>query len=230
MESILIVGGTKEERKQKAIAIVQKYKISPFDRLVLEPESPARYIGIDQIRTLRGRLVLRPFNSTYKMALLLDFEKSTEEAQNAFLKTLEEPPRNTIIVLTSPNMDLLLPTIVSRCQIISLPTTVYGLPKDQLSIANSQFSILLNGGVGERLKLAESMGKTRENAISGLTDMIIAGRQNLIDKVLKDDADYLTSQYLNILISLQKTHTLVSTTNVSPRLTLENCFLRIKLI
>lgn len=220
MESILIVGGGREEREQKAYTFAQKYKISPFDRLVLEPETPAKHISIEQIRTLRRRLALRPFNSPYKIAILVDFEKATEEAQNAFLKTLEEPPNNTIIVLISLNTDLLLPTIVSRCRVIQLPPSNLQLTNGELSILNLQFSILLTGGVGERLKLAQALSKNRQEMLASIGKLIIFLHQKLLDQ--PDNP-----QYLNILISCQKAYALLTTTNVSPRLALENFFLNL---
>lgn len=223
MASILIVGSGREERELKAHALAQEYKISPFDRLIVEPENPAKHIGIEQIRMLRANLALRPFNSAYKIAILVDFEKATEEAQNAFLKTLEEPPSSTIIVLTSPNADLLLPTIVSRCQVIQLATTNYQLLTTELSTLGSQLSALLDGRVGDKLKLAQDLSKNRENLLAGIAKLIVFLHQKLLDQPKH-------SQYLNILISCQKAYALLTTTNVSPRLTLETHFLNLNSI
>jgi DNA polymerase-3 subunit delta' len=55
-----------------------------------------------------------------RLAILHDFHRATQSAANALLKTLEEPPPNVVIVLLAPDADSLLPTIVSRCQLVSL--------------------------------------------------------------------------------------------------------------
>jgi len=83
-------------------------------------DAPQESLKIEQVRDLQRDLSLRPHESPYKIAILCDFERATISAANALLKTLEEPPSYAIIILTAQNSSLLLPTIVSRCQIISL--------------------------------------------------------------------------------------------------------------
>ncbi|MEM7031133.1 MAG: DNA polymerase III subunit delta' [Chloroflexota bacterium] len=77
-------------------------------------------LKIEQIRDIQQYLVLRPLESQYKIAVLSNFERATSAAANALLKTLEEPPAHVILLLTAKNKSQLLPTIVSRCQIIPL--------------------------------------------------------------------------------------------------------------
>jgi DNA polymerase III subunit delta' len=89
-------------------------------------------ISIDEIRfhpekgapahdqSLQQFLSLKPFVAPLRVALLADAERMTEAAQNCLLKTLEEPPPNTVLVLTTPYPDHLLSTCLSRCQLIAL--------------------------------------------------------------------------------------------------------------
>ncbi|MBI2622347.1 hypothetical protein HYW66_01795 [Candidatus Microgenomates bacterium] len=217
MHSFLIIGGTPDKRREKALEFAKSYGVSQFDILVIEPTT-AGSIGIDKVREVKAKLALKPFNSPFKLGLFLDFDTATIEAQNAFLKTLEEPPANTIIVLTAHNKDLLLPTVVSRCQVITLATSHEQLATSEFSVFSFQFSVLLTGGVGEKLKLAEDVGKNREEAAAWLEKMIIFIRQKLA-------GNHSNPNYLNFLKSFQKTHTLLSTTNVNPRFALENLFL-----
>ncbi|MER3515124.1 MAG: hypothetical protein C4310_12705, partial [Chloroflexota bacterium] len=56
----------------------------------------------------------------YRIAILCDFEAANAHAANALLKTLEEPPPQVILILTASQADVLLPTIVSRCQVLNL--------------------------------------------------------------------------------------------------------------
>ena len=77
-------------------------------------------LKIEQVRELQRNLVLKPIESHYKLAIFSQFERATLPAANALLKTLEEPPRHAILILTAHQAINLLPTIVSRCQVIKL--------------------------------------------------------------------------------------------------------------
>src|ERR1700716_1173465 len=89
-------------------------------------------ISIDEIRfhpergaptheqSLQQFLSLKPFVAPLRVALLANAERMTEQAQNCVLKTLGEPPPNTVLVVTTAYPDHLLPTCLSRCQLISL--------------------------------------------------------------------------------------------------------------
>jgi DNA polymerase-3 subunit delta' len=74
-------------------------------------------IKIRQIRQIVSDTSKKPFESGYKVVIIENAEKMTHDAQDAFLKTLEEPPENTVFLLLADNYNLLLPTIISRCQI-----------------------------------------------------------------------------------------------------------------
>lgn len=75
-------------------------------------------IGIDEVKTLQHQTNLSPYNSVYKIAIIDGAEWLTREAANSFLKTLEEPSGKSLIILISSAWQSLLPTIVSRCQLI----------------------------------------------------------------------------------------------------------------
>lgn len=72
-------------------------------------------IKIDQIRELRERFRFRPFEGKFRIVIIEDAQKLREEAANAILKILEEPPRGNVFIMTAPEAQMLLPTIVSRC-------------------------------------------------------------------------------------------------------------------
>jgi DNA polymerase-3 subunit delta' len=80
----------------------------------LEPESQS--IKIEQVRDLERRFAYRPLGGRYRVTVVRPAEAMTEEASNAFLKTLEEPPAGNVLVLSATESSNLLPTIVSRCQ------------------------------------------------------------------------------------------------------------------
>jgi DNA polymerase-3 subunit delta' len=84
----------------------------------VRPESKSRHITVEQVRELERELYLRPFSAPLKVAVIFDAERMClggASAANAFLKTLEEPPAHTLILLTSGRPAMLLPTIISRC-------------------------------------------------------------------------------------------------------------------
>jgi DNA polymerase-3 subunit delta' len=79
-----------------------------------------RVLKIEQIRSLQNALSLAAYEARWKVAILTDFDAANVNAANAFLKTLEEPPANVVLLLTAANADTLLETITSRCRTIGL--------------------------------------------------------------------------------------------------------------
>lgn len=226
MQSILISSKDKEKGKDKAIEISKKRGIDDIDINIFEFE---KAVGIDDIRSIQQKIFLKPIRSLEKSALLMAFQGLTIEAQNSMLKLLEEPPNNTIVILVVSDKESLLPTILSRCVVIEL--------ESELKVhknTSAYLNILISpNGVGERLKIAQDLSKEKEEALGFLENLIIAARKKLIQDINKNDLNHLSkkksliSLYLNILISLQRTHTVIKTTNVNLRLALENLFLNL---
>lgn len=92
------------------------------DFLVVRSEESSQVLKVDQVRELIHTLALSPYESNYRIALLLQFEEAHSSAANALLKTLEEPSERVIIILTADSAENLLPTVVSRCEWISFRT------------------------------------------------------------------------------------------------------------
>lgn len=90
------------------------------DLTVIQSEEGAGSIKVDQIRELQYSLALAPYEARYRVALLLRFEEATTSAMNALLKTLEEPAPQVILILSAESRESLLPTIVSRCEVLRL--------------------------------------------------------------------------------------------------------------
>lgn len=91
-------------------------------------------LKIEVIRQLQQDLNLSAYEAKYKVAILQRFDAATQGAANAFLKTLEEPPRNVILVLTANDADTLLPTISSRCRTVNLRPLPTDLIQQSLAI------------------------------------------------------------------------------------------------
>ncbi len=78
-------------------------------------------IGVDDIRSqVNADIMVKPYSGPYKIYIIDSAEKLTESAQNALLKTIEEPPAYAVIMLLVSNISLILPTILSRCVILNL--------------------------------------------------------------------------------------------------------------
>lgn len=100
--------------------------VPPLDDLecgwvrVLRPRMKSRRIGVDEIRDLEHTLYLAAPGGACKVGVIVEADRMNDQAANAFLKTLEEPPQNTLLLLLSANPQRLLPTILSRCVRIQL--------------------------------------------------------------------------------------------------------------
>ena len=88
-------------------------------------------IKIAQIRNLQSDIIIKP-HKKYKIYIIDQAEKMTVEAQNALLKTLEEPPEYAIIILITNNKESLLPTIRSRCEVVKFTPIPFVEVKDYL--------------------------------------------------------------------------------------------------
>src|SRR4029077_6149350 len=90
------------------------------DVRIVRPESKSRRIKIEEVRELERVSFLKASEARHKVGILVDADRLTPEAQDAFLKTLEEPPKNTLFLLISSEPQQLRYTILSRCLRINL--------------------------------------------------------------------------------------------------------------
>lgn len=96
-------------------------EVRPLDELngewvqVLRPKSKSRRISVDDVRGFEKRLYQVAGEGTWKVGVIADCDRMTAASENAFLKTLEEPPPRTLLLLLTDNPGGLLPTVISRC-------------------------------------------------------------------------------------------------------------------
>ena len=140
----------------------QIWRMQQADLSVVQRLEDKAEILIEQIRTLQHSLSLSPYEARYRVALLLRFEQANANAQNSLLKTLEEAPERVVLLLTANSAEDLLPTIVSRCEVLRLrPVSVesleavlqshYGLTAEKAR----QLAHLSSGRTGYALHLNE---------------------------------------------------------------------------
>ena len=124
---------------------VQIERMAHPDLTVTQAEIVGGQLKVDQVRELQHGLALAPYDAKYRIALILRFEEANAYAANALLKTLEEPPSQVIIILTAESAERLMPTIVSRCEVIRLRPlstpvvdngiqSVWNVPPDQANL------------------------------------------------------------------------------------------------
>ena len=88
------------------------------DVFLIEPAGASSSVGIDRIRAVIRQANLKPYEGKKKVFIINEAHSMNQASSNAFLKTLEEPPLDTVFILISRSEELLLPTIVSRCQVV----------------------------------------------------------------------------------------------------------------
>lgn len=233
--------------------ILKESPINHPDFILVEPQSSQ--IQIDQIRELNWRISLKPLKADFKVAIIDNAHLMTKEAQNCFLKTLEEPKGNTLIILISEYPKLLLPTILSRCQQIKFFPVKReeienylkekGLKKEKideiLAISLGKPGIAIS--LAENLEKLENFGKLK-NDFEKILQMSISARLQYAKVILEKFSLFeilriwsislrsvflssLNSRTSQLLKEIQKIYFLILTTNVDQRLAFENLILKI---
>ncbi len=133
------------------------------DILYVRHEKP-NTISVDDIRLqLNNEIAIKPYSSKYKIYIIDEAEKMNAQAQNALLKTIEDPPPYAVILLLTANADLFLPTILSRCVTLNIKAVPdekikkylmsrYQIPDYQADVCTA----FAQGNVGKAIQLASS--------------------------------------------------------------------------
>lgn len=206
LHSILITGGSKNERLLKLQQIL-KLDLKPHpDLLILNPDPS---ITIKQVRTIEAFLSRKPIKQESNIVVISEADKLTLQAQNAILKTLEEPPPNSNIVLLSPTKHHLISTIISRCQLIKLNSNLKLSSADnseQLKIFNQ----ITKSSISQRISLAVEYAKNKDQALTLLENQLHFIKDSIMD--------------YPELVSLVLTSINQLKANVNPKLVLEVLF------
>lgn len=181
-----------ECRDCKQIAAMQHADLS-----VVQAESEGGTLKVDQIREARRTLVLKPYQARFRVALFLRFHEANDNAANALLKTLEEAPSYAVLILTADNPEQLLPTIVSRCEVLRLrPLKIEEVHKalENRGVEAGQAKLVahISGGrFGYALQMVkdEALLSGRAERLNDLQNLISASRVEKFayaDKLSKD--------------------------------------------
>jgi DNA polymerase III subunit delta' len=167
------------------------------DLTIIQAESEGGTLKVDQIRGARRSLTLKPYQSNYRVALFFRFQEANDNAANALLKTLEEAPSYAVLILTADNPEQLLPTIVSRCEVLRLrPLKIESVQSalENRGIETGQARLIahISGGrFGYALRLIENEAllEKREERLNDLQSLISASRVEKFayaDKLARD--------------------------------------------
>jgi DNA polymerase-3 subunit delta' len=174
----------------RACCLVSEGTFPDLDVLTPDPS-----IHVDDVRALQHRLALAPYEGPWRIALLENFHNASISASNAMLKTLEEPPDQVVLLLTALAPELLLPTVVSRCEIIPLrgvssSTIAAALEDREVDSDQAQMLATLSEGRPGRAIRWESdpdLFERRSEALGQLRDAMgldIGGRFTLAERIV----------------------------------------------
>lgn len=188
------------------------------DIITVKHEKPMT-ISVDEIREqINGDIMIKPYSSPYKIYIIPEADLMTVQAQNALLKTLEEPPEYAVIFLLTENADALLATIRSRCVMLKLRNIKDKLVKkylmEQLQVPDYQADLcaaFAQGNIGRAAMLAKSeyFNEIKEDAIQlmkyidemELHEIVSAIKQiNKYKLEVTDYLDILTIWYRDVLL------------------------------
>lgn len=179
------------------------------DILYISHEKPGT-IGVEDIRGQINHTVdIKPYSSPRKIYIMNEGEKMTVQAQNALLKTLEEPPQYAVIIILTTNVEALLPTILSRCVVLNMKPVADDLVKKylmtEMRVPDYKANICVafaRGNIGKAKLLAgsEEFEKVKEEAIT-LVKYINDMETTEIVKAIKKISEYKldVNDYLDIL-------------------------------
>ena len=186
------------------------------DYFEIIPSKNKQSIGIDSTKKLKEWLTVKPFNSPNKIAIIRKADLLTTEAQNSILKQLEEPNPNSYIVLVVENPRSLLPTVLSRCELIldyrfSKEETFYQF----VNLSKKEQFLLIENILTDKdpLILKNNVNKLLHDI---LLELEIALFERPFDKKLRANIDLVEQTYIMI------------SANTSKRLALENLIINMK--
>ena len=161
MHAFLLTGATKEERMKAITARTRAWQINPVDTVSVTPDETS--IGISAVRDFQKRIALLPRTGTVTLGVIEEAHTLTDAAQHALLKTLEEPPSRARIYLETGQPALLLPTILSRCQVTNLGFTL--LDPDESRSSATALMTMLSLPPAERLRFLDAAVSSKEEGM-----------------------------------------------------------------
>jgi len=208
---------TQDDSTQISLGKLEKNTLlnNPSLRFI-NPEGES--IKIDDIRKFNQELAFSNYNNEKRYFIFFNTDLMTLQAQNAALKSIEEPPVNTQIIFLTSSVDKLLPTIISRCTVITLKKSL--INKSKLEQISKLYKQILNSKHYELIELANRY-KERKEALDLLNDLLSCLHQELNNKSSQYTKHQLTKHLKIILVSLEQLNK-----NANTKLVVENCLFK----
>lgn len=181
-------------------------------------------IGVEDVRNqINSDVAIKPYSSPYKIYIINEGEKLTPQAQNALLKTLEEPPAYAVILILTTNLEELLPTILSRCVVLRMSPVQNELVKEylkkELKIPDYKADICVafargNIGRAKQLAVSEEFENIRNEALSlvkNIRNMELHEVMAAVKRIREYHID--VNEYLDVLLIWYRDVLLFKATN-----------------
>ncbi|MDF2627171.1 MAG: polymerase delta subunit [Symbiobacteriaceae bacterium] len=189
------------------------------DVRLIAPEG--RFIKTDQIRALQEEMYARPNEGRMRVAIIDGADRMNPESANRLLKLLEEPPGYAVLILLTHNLSGVLPTLISRCQVVNFPPLS---PEDVARMLQAQhgldagqarlYAALSGGSIGRAVALSQDAGVAARRdqtcdllqKLSTLDDLALIGQAEALDKEkehLEDWLDLATTWLRDALVLAQ---------------------------
>jgi hypothetical protein len=196
MNTYIIISSNINFINQKIALLKENFNVQTTNFNEIKSEKP---IGIEEVRNIHKLYKLKPYNGGNRLVVIYDIDKSTIEAQNALLKILEEPPISNFIILTSKSKEQVLPTILSRCQILEDPVKFLSLDKNDYDKYKYIFCKISQAKIGERIKLVNDLVTTREETLRLLSFL-----SNFLETLLFTKDSSISFSYIEITQTIDK--------------------------
>lgn len=235
-QALIFSGPEGTGKKQTALEFVKLLHggaVHKQDFIYIEPatnpessaKNPKVEIWIEKMQGLRKDLSYRPQFAELKAVLIEKAHLMNQQAQNCFLKTLEEPPGKTVFMLLTAFPEILLPTIRSRCAKLKF------FLKEQPGLERKQeIESLLKQDLAGKFALVEQISKkeSKPEIQMFLQDLIKYLRELMLEKLKREASiDYSFSYLKEAINQAENLKLLLSTTNISQRLALEALMLNL---
>ena len=179
------------------------------DVMIVEPEGASQAIKINRIRNIIASANLKAYEGKKKVFIVDKADSMTQEASNAFLKTLEEAPADSVFILVASSKEMILPTILSRCLVVNFFPASMELTekmlKEKINLEKEEANILSrfsSGRIGEAMRMKEHSLIDRKNKV---IDSFLKNSFDVIDNYssrgeLKEDLEFLVSYFRDVFL------------------------------
>lgn len=212
LHAILIVNPDSIQALTLAKKLSQNNLTPEPDLLLIEAEPS---ISIQKVKSIEKFLSQKPFQNKQKIVFIPQADQLTLPAQNALLKTLEEPPAHSLIILISAHQNQLLPTIISRCE-IHRPNIPVKFDPEFIALQKNIYTTIIHQSIGQKINFISQHSGSKSSALKFCTLQLKFFRHQLLSKK--------QLSFVSQIKALMKAIAYLNQ-NLNPKLVLENLVL-----